>query len=271
MTSWGMDRLVHSVAPYTLGTLMPIARRAGWRYGDAPLVKSVDYASRILVAVVLAVIAAPALHDTARAQELVNAPRPYERSLSGDGRVVPISRTPEGFTLGASKADISYLIRTRWGLDYAALNVVWDPYWYSGSGRTISGRFTRRRCGGTALAQICEGTILRSATASMIEILTFQDRVFRISITLPEVPDYGIQSLNMMQTLRDKYGPPLRGSRWHDGETELVFSHIGPAWPARLHYTDIRGGQEVENAARAFVAAEHARMRARSLQTPRGY
>jgi hypothetical protein len=235
------------------------------------MVKSVDYAGCILVAVVVAAIAAPAVHDGARAQEVASAQRTYERPLSGDGRGVPISRTPEGFTLGASKADISYQIRTRWGLDYAALNVVWDPYWYPGSGRTISGRFTRRRCGGTALAQICEGTILRSATASMIEILAFQDRVFRISITLPEVPDYGIQSLNMMQTLRDKYGPPSRGSRWHDGETDLVFSQIGSAWPARLHYTDIRGGQEVENAARAFVAAEHARIRARSLQTPRGY
>lgn len=233
------------------------------------MVKSMDYAGRILVAVVVAATAA--VHDGARAQDIVSAQRAYERPLSEDGRVVPISRMPEGFTLGASKADISYQIRTRWGLDYAALNVVWDPNWYPGPGRTISGRFTRRRCGGTALAHICEGTILRSATASMIEILAFQDRVFRISITLPEVPDYGIQSLNMMQTLRDKYGPPSRGSRWHDGETELMFSQIGSAWPARLHYTDIRGGQEVENAARAFVAAEQARIRARSLQTPRGY
>ena len=110
----GVDRLIHSVAPYNLGALFPIARIARWRYGYALMVKSVDYASRILVAVVVAAIAAPAVHDGARAQEVANAQRTYERPLSGDERVVPISRTPEGFTLGASKADISYQIRTRW-------------------------------------------------------------------------------------------------------------------------------------------------------------
>ena len=234
--------------------------------------RSMRYLLCLLLAIAIGTSIQLALNGYAVAQQLTDPGPRAEPPYSNVGRrTVPISRTPEGFTLGRRTSEIFEHARERWGSDYMAVQV-WDRYWYPYGRRTVSGRFTQRRCGkALAYAPICEGTILRSTSASNIEIVAFQGRVFRISVTLPEVPDYRLQSQNMMNVLRQKYGPPSPGSRWQDGETELVFSEIGPAWPAVLHYSDVRGTEQVERAAQEFAEAEAARIKARSLRTPRGY
>ena len=209
-------------------------------------------------------------------RETAAQPRPDERARNADappgiGRPVTISRMPEGLGLGASTSEISARIRARWGTEYAPLLTGWNAAWYPGPLRIVPGRFLQRRCGRAALAPICQGTVVRSATASMIEVVAFRERVFRVSVTLPEAPDYRLQARHMLDALREKYGPPSPGPRWQDGETELLFSEIGPAWPATLQYTDVRGSQELESGVQAFIDAENARIRARSLTTPRGY
>lgn len=183
-----------------------------------------------------------------------------------------ISRTPEGITLGGSKADVLKQIKAHWGSDYLPLNIVWNPYWYPRSARSSSGRFSQRNCGGSAThVPICEGTILRSTTTSLIEILTFQDRVFRIIITLPSAPDYRLQAQNMMDLLRQKYGTPSQGSRWRDSQTELSLHDLTPGWPTTLQYDDLALNAEVQRGAERFIEARKADIEKRSRQVPRGY
>ncbi len=202
----------------------------------------------------------------ARASE----PQPQASAIP---RIVAISRTPEGFRLGARKAEIFDQMRTKWGIDYMPLNVVWDRYWYPSNVRTSSGRFTMRRCIGDLNIPICEGTVLRSTTASMIEIVAFQDRVFRISITLPAASDYRLQAENMLALLRQKYGPPAQGPRWRDEVTELIFDRpiVSPGWPPTLHYVDVSRNAEVRSTAEKLIQQRDAEIRARSLLVPRGY
>jgi len=97
--------------------------------------------------------------------------------------------------------------------------------------------------------------------------------VFRISITLPVVPDYRLQSENMMELLRQKYGPQSRGSRWRDELTELTFDSpiISPGSPPTLHYVDISRNAEVERVAQKLVEDRNAEIRARSFLAPKGY
>jgi hypothetical protein len=188
-------------------------------------------------------------------------------------RGVTISRTPEGFRLGARKSEISDQMQMKWGMEYMPLNIVWDKNWYPNGARTTSGRFTRRRCVWELNVPACEGTVLRSTTASMIEIVAFQDRVFRISITLPAASDYRLQSENMLALLRQKYGPPTQGSRWRDELTELIFDRpvVNPGWPPTLHYIDVSRNAEVERAADRFIQEQKAAIRAKSLLVPKGY
>ena len=225
-----------------------------------------------VVALALAGGAVP--HRTANAQELRDDRiRRDAPQASAAPRIVTISRTPEGFRLGARKSEIFDQMRLRWGVDYMPLNVAWSSYSYPRAVRTASGRFTTRRCFDDLNIPMCEGTILRSTTASMIEIVAFQDRVFRISITLPAAPDYRLQSQNMLGLLRQKYGPPSRESRWRDELTELVFESpiISPGVPATLHYVDVSLNAEVQRIVHQLVEAQNAERRARSLVAPKGY
>ena len=188
-------------------------------------------------------------------------------------RLTAISRTPEGLRLSASKAEIVDQISRRWGIEYMPLPVVWNSYWYPRATRAASGRFLPRRCFYLNVL-ICEGTILQSTTASMIEVVAFRDRVFRISITLPVVPDYRLQTQNMLALLRQKYGPPSRDLRWRDESTELIFDNpivISPGMPATLHYVDVGRNTEVQRIAHKLVEDRNAEQRARSLVAPKGY
>jgi hypothetical protein len=183
-----------------------------------------------------------------------------------------ISRTPEGLPLGGRKAQVLEQIRAKWGSDYLPINSVWDSRWYPRATRTAFARFLPRRCGfGPAVAPICEGTVVRSSTASMIEVVSFRDRVFRISIALPEAPDYRLQSQHMMDLLRAKYGPPAQAARWRDEATELTFDNLVSGLPALLHYTDIRHSAEADRAAQKFIEEEVARVRQKSMRAPKEY
>ena len=183
-----------------------------------------------------------------------------------------ISRTPEGLLLGGRKAQVLEQIRARWGSEYLPINSVWDSRWYPRATRTAFARFLPRRCGfGAVVAPICEGTIVRSSTASMIEVVSFRDRVFRISIALPEAPDYRLQSQHMMDLLRTKYGPPSRAAQWRDEVTELAFDDRISGQPALLHYTDIRQSAEANRAAQNFTEEEVARVRQKSMRAPKQY
>ena len=191
---------------------------------------------------------------------------------SASPRFTAISRTPEGLRLSASKAEIVDQISRRWGIEYMPLPVVWNSYWYPRATRAASGRFLPRRCFDLNVL-ICEGTILQSTTASMIELVTFRDRVFRISITLPAAPDYRLQTQNMLALLRQKYGPPSRDLRWRDESTELIFESpiVSPGMPATLHYVDIGRNTEVQRIAHKLIEDRNAAQRARSLVAPKGY
>jgi hypothetical protein len=105
----------------------------------------------------------------------------------------------------------------------------------------------------------------------MIEVVSFRDRVFRISIALPEAPDYRLQSQHMLDLLRAKYGPPSQAGRWRDEVTELIFDDLISGRPALLHYTDIRQSAEANRAAQTFVEDEIARVRQRSMRAPKEY
>ena len=231
---------------------------------------------RVVVAAlfVVALAATAVSYRAAVAQQLpddrirLDAPQ-----ASAAPRMVAISRTPEGFRLGARKSEIFDQMSLRWGIDYMPANVAWSSYWYPRAVRTTSGRFMPRRCFDELNIPICEGTLLQSTTASMIEIVAFQDRVFRISITLPAAPDYRLQSQNMLSLLRQKYGPPSRDSRWRDELTELIFESpmISPGVPATLHYVDISRSTEAQRIAHQLVEDRNAERRARSLVAPKGY
>ena len=228
------------------------------------------------ILVVVALFAGAVPSRDAAAQQLQLPDERIRRDapqVSAAPRIVAISRTPEGFRLGARKSEIVDQMSLRWGVDYMPLNVLWSSYWYPRAVRTASGRFTPRRCFEELNIPICEGTILRSTTASMIEIVAFQDRVFRISITLPAAPDYPLQAQNMLSLLRQKYGPPSRDLRWRDELTELIFDSpiISPGVPASLHYVDIGRNAEVQRVVHKLIEDRHAERRARSLVAPKGY
>jgi hypothetical protein len=223
--------------------------------------------------VMFALAAGTVPEQAAVAQQLPNDQvRQDAPQASAAPRIVAISRTPEGFKLGAPKSDIFDQMSLRWGSDYGPLNVLWSSYWYPRAARTTSGRFTPRRCFEELNVPLCEGTILRSTTASMIEIVAFQDRVFRISITLPAAPDYRLQSQNMLSLLRQKYGPS-RDSRWRDELTELTFESpmITPGVPATLHYVDISRNTEAQRIVHKLIEDRNAERRARSLVAPKEY
>jgi hypothetical protein len=222
--------------------------------------------------IALAVSAAP--YRAAVAQQVSND-RIFQDApqASAAPRIMAISRTPEGFRLGARKSEIFDQMSLKWGIDYMPSNVLWSSYWYPRAFRTASGRFMPRRCVEELNIPICEGTILRSTTASMIELVSFQDRVFRISITLPAAPDYRLQSQNMLSLLRQKYGAPSRESRWRDELTELIFESpmISPGVPATLHYVDLSRNTEAERVVHKLIEDRNAERRARSLVAPKGY
>ena len=233
-------------------------------------------ASRIVITclVLIALVAGVAPYRAAVAQQLLDDGRVRDDAVhaSAAPRLMEISRTPEGLKLGASKGEIVDQISRRWGIEYMPLHVVWNSYWYPRATRTASGRFLPRRCFDLHVL-ICEGTILQSTTASMIEVVTFRDRVFRISITLPVAPDYRLQTQNMLGLLRQKYGPPSRDLRWRDESTELIFESpmVSPGMPATLHYVDVGRNTEVQRIAHKLVEDRNAEQRARSLVAPKGY
>lgn len=217
----------------------------------------------------LATIVTHAVVQTDAAEQL--SPQ-AERTSVAVVREPSISRTPEGLPLGGRKAQVLEQIRARWGSDYLPINSVWDSRWYPRATRTAFTRFLQRNCGsGAAVAPICEGTIVRSSTASMIEVVSFRDRVFRISIALPDAPDYRLQSQHMMDLLRAKYGPPSRNAQWRDEVTELTFDNLISGRPALLHYTDIRHSAEAHRAAQKFIDEEVARVRQKSMRAPKEY
>ena len=233
-------------------------------------------ALRVFIAslVVIALAAGAVPYDAAVAQQSPdNRIRHDAPQASAAPRMVAISRTPEGFRLGARKSEIFDQMSLRWGIDYRPLNGAWSSYWYPRAVRTISGRFTPRRCFEELNIPICEGTILQSTTASMIEIVAFQDRVFRVSITLPAAPDHRLQSQNMLRLLRQKYGPPSRDLRWRDELTELTFETpiISPGVPATLHYVDIGRNAEAQRVVHNLIEDRDAARRLRSLVAPKGY